>query len=84
MEWRNHLHPSIFQYVSSLLSTLEYRAEFNLEDVFDGAMVVLAIYIMNFAHPGFLRGSEQAVISSEDPSDSLELGTEETVMAERT
>ncbi|KAK0451393.1 RTA1-domain-containing protein [Desarmillaria tabescens] len=49
-------------------------------NVFDGAMVVLAIYIMNFAHPGLLLGSDQAVLSSEVSAGSLELGTEETVM----
>ncbi|KAK0199678.1 hypothetical protein DFS33DRAFT_1278159 [Desarmillaria ectypa] len=53
-------------------------------NVFDGAMVVLAIYTMNFVHPDFLLGSEQAVLSSENSAGSLEFKTEETALAERT
>ncbi|PBK89674.1 RTA1-domain-containing protein [Armillaria gallica] len=83
---------TLFLYIRAVYRTIELSDGWNgviistqvYFNVFDGAMVVLAIYIMNLAHPGFLLGSEQAVISSEDPSDSLELGTEETVMAERT
>lgn len=82
---------TIFLYIRAVYRTIELSDGWNgiiistqvYFNVFDGAMVVLAIYIMNFAHPGFLLGSEQAVLSSADPSGSLELGTEETVMAER-
>jgi hypothetical protein len=52
MEWENNINRVVFQCVQLL--TLWFFLLIPFLDVLDGAMIVLAIYTMNFAHPGVL------------------------------
>ena len=40
--------------VSVVLHHLAYNNAHNIQDVLDGAMVLLALYTYNICHPGFL------------------------------
>ncbi|KAK0460205.1 uncharacterized protein EV420DRAFT_1763121 [Desarmillaria tabescens] len=51
------------------------QAYFN---IFDGAMVILAIYTLNFAHPGYLIGrgmGRDRAIEDQKSESAIELGT---------
>jgi hypothetical protein len=52
VERKDNFDPSLFQYVGDKLSSATILIL--LPDVLDGAMVTLAIYTLNLAHPGFL------------------------------
>jgi len=52
VERKDNFDPNLFQYVSAKLSLATILIL--LTDVLDGAMVTLAIYTLNLAHPGFL------------------------------
>jgi hypothetical protein len=52
VERKDNFDPSLLQYVGDKLSSATILIL--LPDVLDGAMVTLAIYTLNLAHPGFL------------------------------
>jgi hypothetical protein len=56
MEWKNHFDPALFQYVdvTVLYNFITLVIPFFSTDVLDGAMVTLAFFTLNFAHPGLL------------------------------
>ena len=79
MEWQGHLDGVGLQYV-----VFVYYLSFpnlmviigNFADVFDGAMIVLAMYTLNLFHPGiYLRG--------EDHPSQTSSGSEGMVMDDR-
>jgi hypothetical protein len=52
VERKDNFNPNLFQYVGGKVSSATILIL--LTDVLDGAMVTLAIYTLNLAHPGFL------------------------------
>lgn len=57
MEWQDHRNASLLQCVffHSACVSLPYKFA-RSTDVLDGGMVVLAIYTLNFVHPGLWLG----------------------------
>lgn len=53
MEWQSHHYSSLVQYVY-LPHPIDVNNLILVTDVFDGAMVVLAMYTTNILHPGVL------------------------------
>jgi hypothetical protein len=47
---------SSVRFLSQLFVNQTENDFFSLSDVLDGAMITLAMYTMNFAHPGLLLG----------------------------
>jgi hypothetical protein len=65
MDWANHFHPIVLQWV---MSPHRFRSVLTIfaTDVLDGAMITLAIYTLNFVHPGMFLYNISSVTLTHD------------------
>lgn len=78
MGWKSHPHASLLQYAFNYSHSLYVTLLIHrIVDVFDGAMVILAIYTLNFAHPGCMIGrgmGKDRAIEEQKRESAIELG----------